>query len=65
MLINSRVRLCAVHLLDQKLSNRYLKAPGGMTDRFLVFCEPDNKHGLGVVRGLESGDVARRSRLGN
>jgi hypothetical protein len=28
-----------------------------MTASFLVFCEPVQKHGLGVARGLEIGDV--------
>lgn len=55
----------SVHLLDQKLRCRYLGASGEMAAHFLVFCEPVKKHGLGVARGLESGDVVRRSRLGN
>jgi len=42
-----------------------LVVPGGMAVHFLVFCEPVKKHGLGVARGLDSGDAVRRSRLGN
>jgi hypothetical protein len=39
------------------------RRPGRMAARFLVFSEPVKKHGLGAARGLESGDVVRRSRL--
>jgi len=39
--------------------------PGGVAVNFLVFCEPVKKHGPGAACGLDSGDVARRSRLGN
>ena len=55
----------SAHLLDQKLLCRYLGRSEEMAVYFLVFSEPVKKHGLGVARGLESGDVVRRSRLGN
>ncbi len=62
---NCRVRLNRTPAGPETLGICTLVVPGGIAVYFLVFCEPVKKHGLGVARGLESGDVVRRSRLGN
>jgi len=62
---NCRVRLNRTPAGPETLGICTLVVPGGMAVHFLVFCEPVKKHGLGVARGLDSGDAVRRSRLGN
>ena len=62
---NRRARLNRTPAGPETLGICTLVVPGGMAAHFLVFCEPVKKHGLGVARGLESGDAVRRSRLGN
>jgi hypothetical protein len=62
---NRRARLNRTPAGPETLGICILVVPGGMSVHFLVFCEPVKKHGLGVARGLDSGDAVRRSRLGN
>ena len=62
---NCRARLNRTPAGPETLGICTLVVPGGMAVHFLVFCEPVKKHGLGVARGLDSGDAVRRSRLGN
>ena len=62
---NRRARLNRTPAGPETLGICTLVVPGGMSVHFLVFCEPVKKHGLGVARGLDSGDAVRRSRLGN
>lgn len=62
---NRRARLNRTPAGPETLGICTLVVPGGMSVHFLVFCEPVKKRGLGVARGLDSGDAVRRSRLGN
>jgi transposase len=62
---NGRARLNRTPAGPETLGICTLVVPGGMAVTFLVFCEPVQKHGLGVACGLDTGDAVRRSRLGN